>query len=73
MIACKKETEVVYKVLKNGKVFARPLNSFADKVKGMDGESNEPRFKLASEEEVSELLKNGELNLEDVITDIFKK
>ena len=57
------EIEVVYKGLNNGKIYARPLESFVDMIKDANGDDVQPRFALATDEEVEKLLNKKELKL----------
>lgn len=50
----REETEVVYKGLNNGKIYARPTNSFCDFVETPDGKTT-TRFSLASQVEIEKL------------------
>lgn len=50
----REETEVVYKGLNNGKIYARPKNSFCDFVETKDGKTA-TRFSLASQSEIEKL------------------
>ena len=50
----REETEVVYKGLNNGKIYARPTTSFCDFVETEDGKTT-TRFRLASQFEIEEL------------------
>lgn len=68
----REEIEVVYKGLNNGKVYARPMDSFVDIVKNADG-VDVPRFSLASEQEVSNLLTEEELELIASMTAFIEK
>ena len=63
------EMEVVYRGLNNNKFYARPINSFIEKVKINGAEVN--RFVKASKEECLELLKNDKSNSD--LYDVFCK
>ena len=68
------EIEVVYKGLNNGKIYARPMESFVDMIKGAKAEDIRPRFELATEEEVSNLLSKKDLKqVESMIAFIEKE
>ena len=56
----------------NGKVYARPMDSFVDIVKSADG-VDVPRFSLASEQEVSNLLTEEDLELIASMTTFIEK
>ena len=67
------EIEVVYKGLNNGKIYARPLTSFEDMIKDANGEDVQPRFRLATDEEVEKLLYKRELRLIEKMTEFIEK
>lgn len=50
----REETEVVYKGLNNGKIYARPIESFCDFVKAPDGKTT-TRFSPATQFETDKL------------------
>ena len=67
------EIEVVYKGLNNGKIYARPIDSFVDMIKGAKGEDIRPRFELATDEEVSKLLNKRELKVVESMIAFIEK
>ena len=67
------EIEVVYKGLNNGKIYARPMESFVDMIKGAKGEDVRPRFELATDEEVAKLLNKRELKIVESMTSFIEK
>ena len=67
------EIEVVYKGLNNGKIYARPLTSFEDTIKDANGEDVQPRFRLATDEEVENLLTKTDFKLIEKMTEFIAK
>jgi len=67
----REEIEVIYKGLNNGKIYARPMESFVEIVKGANGDCS--RFQLATNEEVSKLLNNEDLKLVENMTTFIEK
>ena len=67
------EIEVVYKGLNNGKFYARPLESFVDTIKDAKGEDIEPRFRLATDEEVEKLLTKRDSKLIERMATFLEK
>ena len=67
------EIEVVYKGLNNGKIYARPLTSFEDMIKDANGEDVQPRFRLATDEEVENLLTKTDFKLIEKMTEFIAK
>ena len=66
------EIVVVYKGLNNGKIYARPLESFVDTIKDANGDV-QPRFRLATDEEVEKLLYKREIKLVEKMTEFIEK
>ena len=66
------EIEVVYKGLNNGKIYARPMDSFIEIVKNAEGKDT-PRFSLATKEEVETLLSVEELEQIKSLTAFIEK
>ena len=62
----REEIEVVYKGLNNGKIYARPMESFVEIVKGANGDCS--RFELATDEEVEKWEKKIELTYSQIET-----
>ncbi len=67
------EIEVVYKGLNNGKIYARPMESFVDMIKGAKGEDVRPRFELATDEEVANILSADDFQLVESMTTFIEK
>ena len=67
------EIEVFYKGLNNGKIYARPLESFVDTIKDANGKDVQPRFRLATEEEVENLLTKRDFELIEKMTEFIEK
>ena len=68
----REEVEVVYKGLNNGKIYARPIDSFKQIVTNDLG-YEVPRFELATEKEVSSMMTKEELGQIEVLTDFIAK
>ena len=67
------EIEVVYKGLNNGKIYARPLESFVEIVKNAEGKEVS-RFQLATAEEVEQILSKEDIEqIETMLTFIEKE
>ena len=66
------EVEVVYKGLNNGKIYARPIESFVEMVNGQNSDM-QPRFSLASDEEVEKLLTKTEQDFIKEVSEFLEK
>ena len=66
------EVEVVYKGLNNGKIYARPIESFIEMVVGPNSDT-QPRFSLASDEEVEKLLTKTEQDFIKEVREFLEK
>ena len=66
------EIEVVYKGLNNGKIYARPIESFVEMVAGHNSDM-QPRFSLASDEEVEKLLTKTEQDFIKEVSEFLEK
>ena len=66
------EIEVVYKGLNNGKIYARPIESFVEMVNGQNSDM-QPRFSLASDEEVEKLLTKTEQDFIKEVSEFLEK
>lgn len=66
------EIEVVYKGLNNGKIYARPIESFVEMVAGQNLDI-QPRFSLASNEEVEKLLTKTEQDFIKEVSEFLEK
>ena len=66
------EIEVVYKGLNNGKIYARPIDSFKQVVTNENG-NQVPRFELASKKEVESMMTKEELGQIEVLTGFIEK
>ncbi len=60
----REEQLIVYQGLNNGKFYARPVESFADNILGVNGEIVEPRFRKATNEEIYAFAESGECVLD---------
>lgn len=68
----REEIEVIYKGLNNGKVYARPIDSFVEIVKNEHG-VEVPRFELATKKEVSSMMTKEDLGQIEVVTSFIEK
>ena len=68
----REEIEVVYKGLNNGKIYARPVDSFVQIVTNENG-NQVPRFELASKKEVESMMTKEELGQIEVVTSFIEK
>lgn len=66
------EIEVVYKGLNNGKVYARPIESFVEIVKNSE-DKEVSRFSLASNEEVASILTQQDIQQIESMTTFMEK
>jgi len=66
------EIEVVYKGLNNGKIYARPMDSFVELVKNSE-DKDVSRFALATDEEVSQILSTDDFKLVQNMTAFIEK
>lgn len=66
------EIEVVYKGLNNGKVYARPIESFVEIVKNAE-DKEVSRFSLASNEEVASILTQQDIQQIESMTTFIEK
>ena len=68
----REEIEVVYKGLNNGKIYARPIDSFLQLVTDDLG-NKVPRFELATKKEVESMMTKEELGQIEVVTSFIEK
>lgn len=66
------EIEVVYKGLNNGKIYARPIESFVEIVKNSE-DKDVSRFVLVSDEEALQILSTDDVKLVESMTAFIEK
>ena len=66
------EIEVVYKGLNNGKIYARPMESFVEIVKNAE-DKEVSRFQLATDEEVEQILSKEDIAQIETMTSFIEK